>query len=196
MNRKNLLQFLLYFIIIVLGISTRFLFLESGIIEIPNFTALGAIALFSANYFKGKSRFLIPIIALWVSDLLLNNLFYQEYFNSFQVLGNLWVYVGILAIVLTGIYLMSKPSWNRLLLSCLGGGFAFYLITNFGVWLDATSVYPKSAGGLIQSYLNGIPFFRNTILANLFYSFLLFGIYEYFSSRYAFLSKRRSLSIE
>jgi hypothetical protein len=49
----------------------------------------------------------------------------------------------------------------------------FYIITNFGVWL-VTDLYQHNMNGLLQSYFMAIPFFRNTILADLVYSTLFF----------------------
>lgn len=54
----------------------------------------------------------------------------------------------------------------------------FFLITNFAVWADPRSFYPQGIEGLLASYTAGLPFFRNTILGDLFFSGLFFGGYE------------------
>lgn len=44
----------------------------------------------------------------------------------------------------------------------------FFLWTNFGVWLlDSWGMYPRTWQGLLLSYVNGLPFFRNQLLGNL-----------------------------
>jgi hypothetical protein len=53
----------------------------------------------------------------------------------------------------------------------------FYLITNFAVWAFGT-MYPLSISGLFASYINALPFFRNTIFGDLSYVAGLFGLYE------------------
>jgi hypothetical protein len=60
----------------------------------------------------------------------------------------------------------------------LGASVLFYLITNFGVWIDPVSAYPKNFDGLVQSYIAAIPFFRNTLTGDLVYTGVLFGVYE------------------
>ena len=37
------------------------------------------------------------------------------------------------------------------------GSCQFYLLTNFAAWLQL-SFYPRSAAGLVQAYLMGLPF--------------------------------------
>ena len=39
-------------------------------------------------------------------------------------------------------------------------------------------MYEQTFRGLMQSYEMGLPFFRNTLLGDLFYVALLFGAYE------------------
>ena len=39
-------------------------------------------------------------------------------------------------------------------------------------------MYPKTTAGLIECYTMGLPFFRNTLISNLFYATVLFGVYE------------------
>ena len=42
--------------------------------HMPNFTPIGAMALFGGAYLKNKSHaFLIPVLSLWISDLVINN---------------------------------------------------------------------------------------------------------------------------
>ncbi len=60
----------------------------------------------------------------------------------------------------------------------LGSG-QFFLITNFGVWLSGISIYPLTASGLLACYLGGIPYLGRTLLSDLAYSGLLFGLHAW-----------------
>lgn len=182
MNKK----FLLVLGLIVFGILTRFIFLIDGESILPNFSAIGAIAIFGAAYFKGPSRWLIPFGIYWASDLILNNIVYAEYYESFQLMGNYWVYASFILAGVVGFYVMKKKTLPRLVGASFGAAVIFFLISNFGVWAGGT-MYMKDLGGLMTCYIAGIPFFWNTILGNLIYGFLLFGIYEWVMNR-SFLS--------
>ena len=152
--------------------------------HIPNFTPIGAIALFGGAYFKNKLHsFIIPILSIWISDLLINNyiLSYYEQFTWFYP-GFLWQYSSFCIIILIGKFSLKKTSLNRVFLSSIGSSLLFFIITNFGVWISG-SLYPLNINGLIKCYALAIPFFKGTLLGFLFYSSLLFGIFEVFKSR-------------
>jgi hypothetical protein len=54
----------------------------------------------------------------------------------------------------------------------------FYLVTNFAGWLEPHSLYAHTVDGLLQGYVMAIPFFRNSLAGDLFWTALLFGLYE------------------
>jgi hypothetical protein len=64
----------------------------------------------------------------------------------------------------------------KILGASLSGSIIFFLLTNFAFLY---SQYPHNLSGVIQAYVNGLPFFRGTLLGDLFYSFALFGGYEF-----------------
>lgn len=76
--------------------------------------------------------------------------------------------------------LVLKPRRNFLTvpLASISASLLFFLITNFGVWLDPTSFYPKGLFGLTQSYIMGLPFLKNTLMGDLFFTGILFLGYE------------------
>ncbi len=180
-------HFWIALVLIIIGFATRFIFLIDGESILPNFSAIGAIALFGAAYLKGAQRFIIPFGAYWVSDLILNNGFYSQYYDSFVVFGNFWVYGAFILAGIVGYYILRKRSIVRLVGASFAAAVLFYIITNFGVWAGGT-MYPRNAGGLTACYVAAIPFFWNTVLGNLFYGFVLFGAYEWITSRSFFLN--------
>ena len=71
----------------------------------PNFTPLCAIALFGSKYFSNRNlAFLIPIVALWFSDVIINNFILSQYFEGFTFFysGFYWQYGTFLLITLIG----------------------------------------------------------------------------------------------
>lgn len=185
-------KFLAILLLIIVGISTRFIFLLDGESILPNFSAIGAVAIFGACYFKGFQKYVIPLAILWLSDIVLNNVVYAQYFDTYQAFGDLWVYGAFLIAGVIGYVMMKKPSWLRLLGVSLTTGVIFYALTNFGVWMSGT-LYTKDVAGLIECYTAALPFFRNTVLGNVFYSFVLFGLYEFVIAK-QFALKRLDLA--
>lgn len=179
MSKKELLVFIL----IVVAIGTRFLFILDGSSVLPNFTAVGAIAIFGAYHFKGLKKWILPLVVLWLSDMVLNNVVYAQYYEHFQVFGSLWVYGSIAIVGLAAYVLLRQFSWTKLAISALAGAVIFFLVTNFGSWISPSSPYVKDFSGLMASYTAGIPFFRNTLISNVVFSFALFGAYNYLSTQ-------------
>ena len=163
----------------------------------PNFTPMGAIALMGgalvANRFAGA---LIPLFAMAISDYLtvvLVNFAWTtpgEYFTSPQT-G--FVYLGILSNVLIG-YLLGNVSIKKegfslfsrqfsasLLTASLVSAILFFLISNFGTWVSGLTPGNPS---LMTVYALGIPFFGYSLLGNVFYSFLFFGLFQVVCERW------------
>jgi len=135
----------------------------------PNFAPIGGLALFSGSHFKKKIALLIPLAAMLISDVFLG-------FHNTMI----YVYASFFLAVLIG-RLIKNNRWRSLALASLTSSVLFFLITNFGVWLSY-SMYPKTLDGLFQSYLMGLPFFRNTILSDFFYTFSFFYGYQFLSN--------------
>jgi len=160
-----------------------------------NFTPVGGMALFGAAYFTRKYlAFLIPIAAMWLSDLVLNNLvyakMYPEFYSGFTWMGNLWVYASFILIALLGFGLLQKVKPLRLLGASLGASTLFFIVTNFGVWIGGLT-YPKTWEGLVACYTAAIPFFWNTLAGDLFYVGVLFGAFAFLQNRYPALQTQR-----
>lgn len=145
-----------------------------------NFAPIGGMALFGAAYYSKRHwAFIIPIVSMWISDLVLNNVVHAAFFDRFVWFydGAWFTYGAFVLIVLMGTFTLKKVRVPNLLFSALGASVIFFLISNFGVWFSGT-MYPKDFGGLVACYAAGIPFFKNTILDDLVYSTALFGLFE------------------
>ncbi|MEZ4884437.1 MAG: DUF6580 family putative transport protein [Chitinophagales bacterium] len=160
----------------------------------PNFTPIGSMALFGAAYFSRKYlAFLVPILAFWVSDLVLNNVVYAEYFESFSWFSTdlMWSCVAMALIVVLGRFFLKKVSITTVLGSSLVASIVFFVFSNFGVWASG-AMYSMDLGGLMAAFAAGIPFFGNTVVGNLFYSAVLFGGFEALKYQLPYLQKQVS----
>ena len=143
----------------------------------PNFTPVGAMALFGAAAFPRRwMAWLVPFAALYLSDLALNNLLYADYYEGFYLGFNGWVYLGFAVTLLVGFgFLRGKNfSWLRVGGSAVVTTLLFFLLTNFGAWLGSP-FYPQTGGGLLAAYAAGLPFLLNSAAGNLFFAGVLFG---------------------
>jgi len=160
MTKSKIQTLISYIVIILLAIVARV------IPHAPNFAPIGGLALFSGSHFKKKIALIIPLTAMFVSDIFLG-------FHKTVP----YVYVSFIIISLIG-GLIKNNKWQSVALASLVSSVLFFLITNFGVWATGT-MYVKNLDGLLQSYAMGLPFFRNTVLSDLFYSFSFFYGYRF-----------------
>ena len=131
----------------------------------PNFTPIGAMALFSGAYLgrKGAVALIAPLAALLLSDLVLG--FYH---------GMLTVYFSVALITVLGAVALKQKSPLRIGGAALASSVLFFVLTNFGMWLSS-GFYPLTVAGLEACFIAAIPFFQNTVAGDLFYVTLLFG---------------------
>lgn len=130
----------------------------------PNFTPVGAMALFSGAFLGRRAlAFVAPLAALLLSDLVLG--FYS---------GMATVYLATALAVLVGWTLSRRQSVLRVGAAALSSSVLFFVLTNFGMWLDS-GYYPHTANGLAACFVAAIPFFQNSLAGDLFYSALMFG---------------------
>lgn len=159
MNKKN---FLLIIGIIVLAAASR-------LVKHPlNFTPVGAMALFGGWYFTKKYYVIVPLLAMFLSDIFIG--FYDWRLTAV-------VYLGITLTFFIGWILKKNASWRRVIVGSLSGSIIFFLITNFAVWA-LYQWYPHTWAGLVNCFVMALPFFKNSLAGDLFYGVVLFGVYE------------------
>jgi hypothetical protein len=94
-----------------------------------NVTPVGALGLFAGARFRSWRAFAVPLAIMAASDLLLWWLYGKEPFDP-------WVYASFLVYVLAGRLFLRSPSAGRIGLVSVLASVQFFLITNFGVWLN------------------------------------------------------------
>ena len=112
MNKKRI--YLLSGFILIAAISRLFP-------HPTNFTPIGAMAIFGAAYFSDKKlAFLLPLLAMFVTDLLVNNLIYGAFYDSFMLFtpGFWYIYGSVALMVVVGMITLKKVTVTRV----IGGG--------------------------------------------------------------------------
>ena len=160
MSKKEAISISL--ILIIIGVTSRLL------PHLWNTTPISAIALFSTAYIGLRYSSVIFISIMLVSDLFLG--FYQ-----WPIM--LSVYGSFALAILIGSLLEKKRTMGLIFKCTLASSILFFVITNFAVWQFST-MYSHSFSGLLQSYFMALPFFRNSLLGDIFYAGILFGAYE------------------
>ncbi len=87
------------------------------------------------------------------------------------------VYLSFTLMAVIG-YTTQEKGWKKIATGTVVGSTIFFLVTNWAVWAFGT-MYPANLTGLFTSYFAALPFFRNQLMADIFYTTVLVGGYEY-----------------
>jgi hypothetical protein len=132
-----------------------------------NVAPIAALALAGGVYLDKRYALIVPIAALLITDWIIG--FYPILF---------FVYGSFIAIGFIGLWLKSHKKPLPVIGATLISSILFFVVTNFGVWIMGPEMYPKTWGGLVECYVAAIPFFRNTVMGDLVYAGVLFGLFE------------------
>lgn len=158
---KNKKIFLIFF-------SVVFVVIARLIPHLPNFAPITALALMAGVYFGKKWALILPLAGLLVSD----------FFVGFYGLPLMLVVYGSFAVIgLFSWWLRKRKNIVNVLITTLSASLFFFLTTNLAVWAFSPW-YSKDLAGLLYCFELAVPFFRNTLVGNLSYVMVLFGLLE------------------
>ena len=131
-----------------------------------NYAPVGAISLYAGARLRGWQAYLLPIFLMALTD---------PFLHGYSVTTP-FVYASFLFSVWIGSRLRSTENVVWIGAAAIAGSLQFFLLTNFGTWL-LEPLYPHTLSGLVTCYTAAIPFFRHTLISDLGYSAVLFGLH-------------------
>ena len=132
-----------------------------------NFTPIIALAIMSSYFFRNVNfSYVVMLFSMLLADFFIG--FYSHM---------LFVYLSLFLIVLIFFKISKKMNYKNLFIFSFFGSVIFFLISNFGVWLVG-NLYERNINGLIECYFMAIPFFKNTIISTLIFSYSSLIIYQ------------------
>ena len=144
-----------------------------------NFAPLAAVALCGAVYLPRRLAVALPLLGLFVSDLVLNLVHYHLPLLTFEIVPR---YVVLVLISLMGLAMRNHARLLPLLAVSFAGSVLFFGITNTGSWIGDPG-YAKTFAGWWQALTVGLPgypptwwFYRHTLMGDLFFTAIFAGI--------------------
>ena len=175
MNRRMVLEIGVFVLLVAAGATARIYFRS-----LPNFAPIAALALFAGYFFRSHLvAMLAPLTAMTASDTVLGG---YEWQMMLVVYGMLTLPVAFRTVLRKHLRIERGHVSRNLsavggLLGCsLASSVLFFLATNFA-WWPWTEMYEHSFAGLMHCYAQGLPFFRYTLMGDLFFAVVLFGGY-------------------
>jgi len=168
------------FLLILLAVVHRILSatLGGGSDWLANFSPLAAIVFCGAYFFPRRIALLVPLVAMVVSDFVLNTFVYHVSFLSFDILPRYAAFalVAAGALWLRGLSLTGFGKWASVAGATLMGSVIFYLVTNTASWIGNPS-YSMNLAGWWQALTVGLPgysptwtFFRNSLVSDMLFT--------------------------
>ncbi len=171
---------LIVFTLILVALATACKYFFGPDLDWSGFSPVIAIALFAGMMINKKNlSFLLPLLALLLSDVLIQVLHTQGLFPYAGFYSGQWVnYVLLLSAVLIG-WAMKGRSYGSLIAGGIAAPTVFFLLSNLAVWMASEVVYSKSFAGLMTSYGAGLPFYRNSLIATALFLPVIIFVYNY-----------------
>lgn len=139
---------------------------------------MAALALFAGCHLSGRVGLILAFGAMAVSDLL-GHWFDIPGMGLYDRTTMLTVYLSLGLTAGIGTWLKGRVGVATVPAASLAATAVFFIATNFACWLDPIMGYAPTGAGLLDCYVQALPFARNTLLGDLFYTSLLFGIYHW-----------------
>lgn len=130
----------------------------------PNFTSLIALSFYIPLMF-GIKFVPIVVLALFFTDLIIG-----LHLTMFFTLGS----VAIIGMISKYFY----RSIITRLFGALTGGVIFFVLTNFGVWINGS--YGYSFTGFVSCYILALPFFAYSLISTLMFSLIIETVSKFF----------------
>ncbi len=150
---------------------TLLLILSRVVPHPPNFTPILAGVIFLPFVRKDLTFSLtISLASMIITDAIIG-------MHSLMI----WTYLPILLVSFFAYYFHEK-SLLRVGSLAFFSPLLFFIISNFGVWLNSSN-YAKNFSGLFECYFYGIPFYANSAISCILFSAIFFAIYKVSETR-------------
>ncbi len=165
------------FLLVLIAVAYRLmtgLMIHSGSTWLSNFAPLAALALCSAAFFPARFKFTLPLVALFISDAILNYYYGAPLFSPLIACR----YLTLIVIGFIGLALQDRASLKVMLPASILGSTIFYVVTCAFAWLSDPG-YTRNFAGLVQSLTTGLTtysatpswmFFRNSLVSDLIFT--------------------------
>ena len=159
------------YLIVVLAVLARF------IPHPPDFSPVYGALLFGGANMRKRDSIWVPVLLLGGSDFVLSRFIYHMHIGW----DELFQLAAFASVAMTGWILRERATIGRITAACLAAPTAFYLISDFGVWLGF-GTYPQTWNGLVACYVAAIPYQGRITASTVLFAGMLFGAQRIYAS--------------
>ena len=158
----------------------------SRVVMFPhNFSPMIGMAIFGGAVLNDKRlAFTLPIFSMFLSDLM---------FEIFNIAPGFWGWgqlagYGIFALITMIAFTLKKINVFTIAGYSVLSSVIFFLLSNTSFFIIDNPVYhtyPQNFNGFIDCYVQALPFFRTSLIADLVYCGVLFGCFYFANQTFA-----------
>ncbi len=166
---------------VVLGLGCAVLPLIPEPYRIHNFAAYGAVGLFVAGRMGLFPGLILCLVPKFLGDLF-NYVAHSYDLNYFP----LWSAIICFAVypIVGSVLVRRTQNPLRIVGGAVSASVLFFLVSNFGAWLEQAMTYEYTLAGLLECYKQGLPFYRGTFFGDLGFTAGLFAAHRVLSRYY------------
>lgn len=139
-----------------------------------------AIAIFSGTLFVNRKglAFLFPLLSMLISDCIYELLYLQGYSEIKGFYSGQWInYLLFSSVTIVGFFVQSGKPYS-ILGAAVAGPTLFFILSNSSVWLGGGGYHhARNFLGWLQTMIDGIPFYQNSLLSTAVFTSILFGAF-------------------
>jgi hypothetical protein len=141
-----------------------------------------AMAIFGGAIIKDKKfAFLLPLLAMFVSDCLYQILYMNGVGSIYGFYdGQVLNYILFAGLTIFGFFIKNL-NVKKIALASIAAPTAYFLASNFFVWASSSPLAglsrPKTFAGLMMCYGDGLPFYPWSVASTFVFCAILFGSY-------------------
>ncbi len=139
-----------------------------------------AMAIFGGAVIADKKlAFVLPLLSLFISDVLYELLYANGLTEIKGIYEGMWVnYLLFGSLTIIGFYIQPNKI-GSIAKGVIAAPTVFFITSNFLTWAGNGGYQrAKTFTGLMQTYIDGIPFYNNSLVATVVFSLFLFGTYN------------------
>lgn len=180
-NPRNAILILIILLVAALRLATNF---SSELGPLALVTPIAAMAIFGGAYFTGYIKpFFFPLLALFISDVVLSFTVYSSFRSGLLYSGWFWTYAAFALMTLAGKTIVREVTFQRVVLAVIATTLIHWLISDIGGCL-----IEKNAAGMLSVYgqrlITAIPYELKFLTATAIYSGIMFGAFEWMQKKY------------
>jgi len=177
---------LIIFALVLVAMTTACKYFFGPDLNWSGFSPVIAIALFSGFIIKQKDiSFLLPLLALFISDVVIQFLYSQGLFPYAGFYSGQWIHYLILLVSTLIGWILKGRNYSSLSAGVIAAPTFFFLLSNLVVWMGSQVTYPKNFSGLMSCYEAGLPFYRNSLIATMLFLPVILFTYNYLTKKKA-----------